>query len=311
MAVATAPGAALKKRAHMTKRERRNQIMGMLFISPWLIGFVTLAVIPLIMSFYYGLTRYDLIGEARFIGLGNYERLFTTDPDFKIVIYNTFYYVILGVPIGMLVAFLIANLLNADIKGRAFFRSIIYIPAIVPAISTAMVWLFLLNTQFGAVNGLLKALEWPTIPFLSNTTLSKPTLIMIFIWTQGAAVVIYLAALQDVPRSLYEAATVDGANFWQKFRNVTVPLCTPVILFNTVLGFIGAFQEFTLPWLLTRGGPAKSTELYVMNLYRNAFVQLSMGKASAMAWILLVIIVIFTGILFMSSGRWVYYGGEK
>lgn len=310
MAVATAPAKGLQ-RQRMTKRERQNQIMGLLFISPWLIGFITLAFIPLIMSFYYGLTRYDLIGEPRFIGLGNYERLFMTDPDFWTVIYNTFYYALLGVPIGTFVAFLIANLLNTDIKGRATFRSIIYIPSIVPAVCTAMVWLFLLNTQFGAINGVLKAFEWPTIPFLSSTSLSKPTLVMIYIWAQGAAVVIYLAALQDVPRSLYEAATVDGANAWSKFWNVTVPLCTPVILFNTVLGFIGAFQEFTLPWLLTGGGPAKSTELYVMNLYRNAFVQLSMGKASAMAWILLVIIVAFTGVLFSTSGRWVYYGGEK
>jgi len=310
MAVAAAPATRLQKQ-RMTKRERHNQILGLLFISPWLIGFLMLALVPLIMSFYYGLTRYDLIGEARFIGLGNYERLLTTDPDFWTVIYNTFYYVLLGVPVGTFVAFLISNLLNMDIKGRAMFRSIIYIPSIVPAVCTAMVWLFLLNTQFGAINGVLKSFEWPTIPFLSSTSLSKPTLVMIYIWAQGSAVVIYLAALQDVPRSLYEAATVDGANAWHKFWNVTVPLCTPVILFNTVLGFIGAFQEFTLPWLLTAGGPAKSTELYVMNLYRNAFVQLSMGKASAMAWILLVIIVAFTGILFSTSGRWVYYGGEK
>ncbi len=310
MAVATAPATGLQ-RQRMSKRERRNQFMGLLFISPWLIGFITLAFVPLIMSFYYSLTRYDLIGEPKFIGLGNYERLFTTDPDFGTVIYNTFFYVLLGVPIGTFVAFLISNLLNTDIKGRAAFRSIIYIPSIVPAVCTAMVWLFLLNTQFGAINGVLKSLEWPTIPFLSSTSLSKPTLVMIYIWAQGSAVVIYLAALQDVPRSLYEAATVDGANAWHKFWNVTVPLCTPVILFNTVLGFIGAFQEFTLPWLLTGGGPAKSTELYVMSLYRNAFVQLSMGKASAMAWILLVIIVLFTGILFSTSRRWVYYGGEK
>ena len=310
MAVATAPLKGVQ-RQRMTRQERRNQLLGLLFISPWLLGFLILALIPLIMSFYYGLTRYDLISEPRFIGFDNYRRLFTSDPDFWTVIYNTFYYVLLGVPIGAFVAFLIANLLNTDIKGRAIFRSIIYIPAIVPAVCTAMVWLFLLNTQFGAINGVLKAFEWPTVPFLSSTSLSKPTLVLIYIWAQGSAVVIYLAALQDVPRSLYEAATVDGANAWNKFWNVTIPLCTPVILFNTVLGFIGAFQEFTLPWLLTGGGPAKSTELYVMSLYRNAFVQLSMGKASAMAWILLVIIVIFTAILFSTSGRWVYYGGEK
>lgn len=310
MAVATAPLKGVQ-RQRMTRQERRNQLLGLLFISPWLLGFLILALIPLIMSFYYGLTRYDLISEPRFIGFDNYRRLFTSDPDFWTVIYNTFYYVLLGVPIGAFVAFLIANLLNTDIKGRAIFRSIIYIPAIVPAVCTAMVWLFLLNTQFGAINGVLKAFEWPTVPFLSSTSLSKPTLVLIYIWAQGSAVVIYLAALQDVPRSLYEAATVDGANAWNKFWNVTIPLCTPVILFNTVLGFIGAFQEFTLPWLLTGGGPAKSTELYVMSLYRNAFVQLSMGKASAMAWILLVIIVVFTAILFSTSGRWVYYGGEK
>lgn len=310
MAVATAP-VSRPQRQGMSKQERRNQMLGFLFISPWLIGFLCLALTPLIMSFYYSLTRYDLIGDPRFIGLDNYTRLFTSDPDFWTVVWNTFYYVLLGVPIGATVAFLIANLLNTDIRGRALFRSIIYIPAIVPAVCTAMVWVFLLNTQYGAINGLLKSFEWPTIPFLSSPSLSKPTLVMIYIWAQGAAVVTYLAALQDVPRSLYEAATVDGANAWHKFWNVTVPLCTPVILFNTIIGFISAFQEFTLPWLLTGGGPMKSTELYVMSLYRNAFIQLSMGKASAMAWILLVIILVFTVILFSTSARWVYYGGEK
>lgn len=310
MAVATASGNQ-RQTSGMTRRERRNQLLGLLFISPWLIGFIFLAVIPLAMSLYYSFTRYDLIGEPRFIGAENYVRLFTNDPDFWTVIWNTFYYVLLGVPLGAAVAFFIANLLNTDVQGRAVFRSIIYIPAIVPAVCTAMVWLFLLNTQYGAVNGILKTFEMPTIPFLSSPDLSKPTLVMIYVWAQGAAVVIYLAALQDVPRSLYEAATVDGANAWHKFWNVTVPLCTPVILFNTIIGLITAFQEFTLPWLLTQGGPMKSTELYVMSLYRNAFIQLSMGKASAMAWILLVIILVFTMILFSTSARWVYYGGEK
>lgn len=310
MAVATASGNQRQTRG-MTRRERRNQLLGLLFISPWLIGFIFLAIIPLAMSLYYSFTRYDLIGEPRFIGAENYVRLFTNDPDFWTVIWNTFYYVLLGVPLGAAVAFFIANLLNTDVQGRAVFRSIIYIPAIVPAVCTAMVWLFLLNTQYGAVNGILKTFEMPTIPFLSSPDLSKPTLVMIYVWAQGAAVVIYLAALQDVPRSLYEAATVDGANAWHKFWNVTVPLCTPVILFNTIIGLITAFQEFTLPWLLTQGGPMKSTELYVMSLYRNAFIQLSMGKASAMAWILLVIILVFTMILFSTSARWVYYGGEK
>jgi multiple sugar transport system permease protein len=305
MAVATMP------RRGMSKQEKRNQMLGLLFISPWLIGFILFAVFPLLASIYYSLTNYDFIREPNFIGLTNYTRLFTTDPDFWTVIYNTVYYVGFGVPIGMSVAFLVANLLNSDVRGRTFFRSIIYIPSIVPAICTAMVWLFILNVQYGVVNGILKYFELPTIPFLSNPSLAKPSLIMIYVWAQGGAVVIYLAALQDVPRTLYEAATVDGANAWQRFWNVTVPMCTPVILFNFIMGIISAFQDFTLPFVLTGGGPMKSTEFYVVNLYRNAFVQFSLGKASAMAWILFMIILVLSVILFRTSARWVYYGGDK
>jgi multiple sugar transport system permease protein len=296
---------------NMSKTERRNQILGLLFVSPWLIGFLLFALFPLVASFYYSMTNYDFIREPRFIGLANYERLFTIDPDFWIVMYNTLYYVGIGVPLGVAVAFLIANLLNSDIKGRTLFRSVIYIPSIVPAVCTAMVWLFLLNVQYGVINGFLKTFGMATIPFLSSPELAKPSLIMIYVWAQGTAVVIFLAALQDVPRSLYDAALVDGANLWQRFWNVTVPMCTPVILFNFIMGIITAFQDFTLPFVLTGGGPMKSTEFYVVNLYRNAFVQLSIGKASAMAWILFLIILFFSVVLFRTSARWVYYGGEK
>lgn len=295
----------------MTKTEKRNQLMGLLFISPWLIGFLLFALFPLIASLYYSMTNYDFIRDPQFIGLANYVRLFTTDPDFWTVMYNTVYYVGFGVPLGIAVAFLIANLLNSEIRGRTFFRSVIYIPSIVPAVCTAMVWLFILNVQYGAINGILKTIGWQTIPFLSSPELAKPSLIMIYVWAQGTAVVIFLAALQDVPRSLYDAALVDGANAWARFWNVTVPMCTPVILFNFIMGIIAAFQDFTLPFVLTGGGPMKSTEFYVVNLYRNAFVQFSIGKASAMAWILFLIILLFSVILFRTSARWVYYGGEK
>lgn len=305
MAVATA------SRRGMTKTEKRNQVMGLIFISPWLIGFLLFALFPLLASLYYSMTNYDFIRDPQFIGLTNYVRLFTIDPDFWTVMYNTVYYVGFGVPIGIVVAFLIANLLNSEIKGRTLFRSVIYIPSIVPAVCTAMVWLFILNVQYGAINGILKTMGWPTIPFLSNPELAKPTLIMIYVWAQGTAVVIFLAALQDVPRSLYDAALVDGANAWNRFWNVTVPMCTPVILFNFIMGIIIAFQDFTLPFVLTGGGPMKSTEFYVVSLYRSAFVQFSIGKASAMAWILFLIILILSVLLFRSSARWVYYGGEK
>ncbi len=295
----------------MTKTEKRNQITGLAFISPWLIGFVLFALFPLVASLYYSMTNYDFIRDPQFIGMTNYVRLFTVDPDFWTVMYNTLYYVGIGVPLGIMVAFLIANLLNSNIRGRTLFRSVIYIPSIVPAVCTAMVWLFILNVQYGAINGILKTMGLATIPFLSSPDLAKPSLIMIYVWAQGTAVVIFLAALQDVPRSLYDAALVDGANTWQRFWNVTVPLCTPVILFNFIMGIITAFQDFTLPFVLTGGGPMKSTEFYVVNLYRNAFVQFSIGKASAMAWILFLIILFFSVILFRTSARWVYYGGEK
>lgn len=305
MAVATA------RHRGMTKGERRNQVLGLLFISPWLIGFFLFSLFPLIASIYYSMTNFDFIREPQFVGFTNYVRLFTADPDFWTVVYNTVYYVGFGVPLGVATAFLLANLLNSDVKGRTVFRSIIYVPAIVPAVCTAVVWLFIFNVQYGVINGILKSFELPTIPFLSNPSLAKPSLIVIYIWAQGAAVVIFLAALQDVPRSLYEAATVDGASAWHKFWYVTLPLCTPVILFNFIMGIIVAFQDFTLPFVLTGGGPMKSTEFYVVNLYRNAFVQFSLGKASAMAWILFMIILMFSVIMFRTSARWVYYGGEK
>ncbi|GIV77920.1 sugar ABC transporter permease [Litorilinea aerophila] len=303
--------AVLGRPRGMTKNEWRNQVLGMLFVSPWLIGFLLFSFFPLIASVYYSLTNYDFIREPQFIGLKNYVRLFTVDPDFWTVMYNTVYYVGIGVPLGVATAFIIANLLNSDVWGRTVFRSIIYVPSIVPAVCTAVVWLFIFNVQYGVINGVLKYFELPTIPFLSNPSLAKPSLILIYIWAQGAAVVIFLAALQDVPKTLYEAATVDGASTWDKFWHVTVPLCTPVILFNFIMGIISAFQDFTLPFVLTGGGPMKSTEFYVVNLYRNAFVQFSLGKASAMAWILFLIILVFSLLLFRSSARWVYYGGEK
>lgn len=295
----------------LSREERRNMLTGLAFISPWLIGLLVFTIYPLISSFYYSLTRYDLIQAPTFIGLDNYVFMIIKDARFWTVITNTIFYVAFSVPLSISTAFLIANLLNTKIYGRSFFRGIIYIPSIVPAVCTAMVWLLLLNMQYGAVNGILSSLNIQAIPFLSNPDLSKPTLVMIAAWASGGSVVVFLASLQDVPRSLYEAATVDGANAWQKFFNVTVPMCSPVILFNLIIGFIGAFQEFTLPWLLTGGGPAASTELYSLHLYRNAFQNLRMGYASSLAWVLFVVIVVFTVVLFRTSGRWVYYGGEK
>ncbi len=299
--------AAVRKRGRMTRTERRRVFTGLLFVSPWVMGFLAWTIYPVVSSLYYSFTRYDVLRPPVFIGLGNYVELFTTDPHFRVVIPNTLYYVGIGTPLALATAFLLATLLNTRIAGRPFFRTVFYFPSIVPATVIAVVWGYLLNTQYGPINAVLKAAGLRTIPFLSSPALAKPALILIGMWASGYSMVLYLATLQNVPREFYEAATVDGANAWQRFWNVTIPMCTPVILYTLVTGLIWGFQDFTLPWLITNGGPSGSTEFYALHLFRNAFRLLRMGKASAMAWILFLIIVAFTFILFRSSSRLVYY----
>ncbi len=305
MAVATA------KKWRLSKRETQNLITGLLFVSPWLLGFLLWTLYPLISSAYYSFTRYDLVRPPIWIGLDNFREIFTDDPRFWTVVYNTFYYVGISVPLGVVVAFLMASLLNTKLVLRSTFRAIFYIPSIVPAVCSAMVWLFIYNNQYGVINNLLRAAGQPIIPFLSSVEWAKPSLIVISLWAQGTAVVIFLAALQDVPRSLYEAATVDGANALHRFWHITIPMCSPIILYNLVMSLIGAFQTFLMPYLLTNGGPMASTEFYAMNLYRQAFEFFRMGKACALAWIMAIVVAILTAILFRTSGRWVFYGGGE
>jgi len=302
---------ALTRVHQMTRKDRRELLLGLLFASPWLIGFIGFTLYPIASSFYYSFTRYDLLRDPVFLGMDNYVNLLTDDDDFRIVAYNTLWWVVISTPLGVLSAFLMALLLNTHMVARSFFRAVFFFPSIVPAVVTAFVWQFLLNVQYGAVNATLQYLGLPIVPFLSNPDIVKPTLVMVHMWAQGAAMVIFLATLQDVPRSLYEAATMDGAGALRRLWNVTIPMVSPVILFNMVMSFIAGFQYFTLPWLLTQGGPNQATEFYSLFLFRNAFVYLRMGKASALAWLLFVVIIIFTTILFRVSGRWVYYAGTR
>ena len=304
MTVATA-----KRRRRMSKGETRSLVTGLLFVSPWLLGFLLWTLYPLVSSAYYSFTRYDMIKPPIWIGLGNFKEIFTDDPRFWTVVYNTIFYVGLSVPLGVAVAFLLASLLNTKIVARSAFRAIFYIPAIVPAVCTAMVWLFIYNNQYGVINNILRGMGQPIIPFLSSVEWAKPSLIVIALWATGTAMVIFLAALQDVPRTLYEAATVDGANSWHKFRHITLPMCSPIILYSLVIGIIGGFSVFLMPYLLTNGGPMASTEFYAMNLYRQAFEYFRMGKASALAWIMAITVALMTALLFKTSGSWVFYGG--
>lgn len=296
----------------MSRIERRQLFFGLLFASPWLLGFLLWTVYPMISSLFYSFTRYDLLRPPVYIGLQNYKEIFFSDPRIGNVVKNTLFYVFLSVPLSTLTALLVAMLLNNKIQGRPFFRALFFFPSIIPITVIAMMWAFLLNPQFGAINAFLKSVSLPIIPFLSKPELAKPTLIMINMWASGYAMVLYLASLQDVPRELYEAAIVDGASPLAKFWYITIPLISPVVLFNLVTGFIGAFQDFSLPWLMTGGGPNEATEFYALHLFRNAFRFLRMGKASAMAWLMFIVIIAFTALLFKTSARWVYYGsGDK
>jgi multiple sugar transport system permease protein len=295
----------------LSRTETRQLVTGLLFVSPWLIGFLAFTLYPVLAALYYSMTRYDLLRSPVFIGLANYIEIFTRDPVFPTVAYNTLYWVFFSVPLGVLAAYLMASLLNTKIRGRSFFRAVFFFPSIIPAVVVAMVWQFLLNAQFGAINATLQGIGLPTIPFISNPTLAKPSLILVHMWAQGSAIIIFLAALQDVPRTLYEAAIVDGANAWQRFWNVTVPMTTPAILFVLITGFIYGFQNFTVPWLITRGGPNNATEFISVFLYRNAFVHLRMGKASALAWILFIAVVALSIVLFKTSRHWVHYASEE
>lgn len=295
----------------LTRTDRHDMLMGLLFASPWIIGFVGFTLFPILSSFYYSFTRYDLLRPPVFLGLDNYTNILTNDEDFRTVAYNTLWWVIFSTPLGILSAFLMALLLNTNIIARSFFRAVFFFPSIVPVVVTAFVWQFLLNVQYGAVNSTLQFLGLPIVPFLSNPDVVKPTLVLIHMWAQGAAMVIFLATLQDVPRTLYEAATMDGASALRRLWHITIPMVSPVILFNMVMSFISGFQYFTLPWLLTSGGPNQASEFYSLFLYRNAFVYLRMGKANALAWLLFALIIVFTTLLFRISGRFVFYAGSS
>jgi len=296
---------------NLSRQEARRTVQGFLFVSPWIIGFLLFTVYPTLASFYYSLTHYDVLRPPRFVGLENYRELFLADDMFRTALYNTLWFVVIAVPAAFVTSFLLAVLLNQNIRGRSLFRTIFFLPSITPAVAGVMVWLWIYNTQYGLINGLLIALGKPVIPWLSSPSLAKPSLVIIQCWLQGTAIVIFLAALQDVPRALYDAALVDGANALQRFWHVTIPMCTPVMLFVLLTGLINAFQIFTWPWLLTEGGPHNATEFFSIYLYRAAFKFFKMGYASTLGWVLFLIIVAFTILILRTSARWVYYRGEE
>jgi multiple sugar transport system permease protein len=297
----------MSKTSPVTRRNLRN---GLLFISPWLIGFTLFVAYPLFASFYYSLTTYNIMKSPNWVGLSNYRDLLFNDDLFRTALYNTLYYVALFLPVGTLFSLSMAILLNQRIRGMALFRTVYYIPSIVPAVASSIVWLMLLNPQFGILNALIRMMGLPVPGWLGDPAWAKPAFVIMSVWGLGGTIIIYLAALQDIPEHLVEAAILDGANAWQRLLAIVLPIISPVMLFNVIIGLISGFQFFTAAYIMTEGGPNNSTLFYALYLYRNAFQYIKMGYASALAWLLFLIILVCTLIVMRSSARLVYYGGD-
>lgn len=254
--------------------------------------------------------KYDLFSPPKFIGLGNYTEL-ARDPLFWQSLKVTMIYSLVSVPIGLSLGLAVALLMNQKIRGIAVFRTIYYLPAVVSGVAVALLWIWIFDPSYGLGNVVLRAFGIPPVGWLSDPKTSLLSLILMSFWGVGGGMVIYLAGLQSVPQHLYEAASLDGANVLAKFRHVTIPMLTPVIFYNLIMGIIGSFQVFTQAFVMTNGGPVNSTLFYVLYLFRQAFNYYHMGYASAMAWVLFVVILVLTMLVFKSSAAWVYYEGER
>jgi len=280
---------------------------GLLFISPWLVGFCVFTLFPFAASFYYSFCWYDGLKPPQWIGLENYHRLLFEEPLFWKSVWNTLYYAFFAVPLGIVFGVGIALLLNMNVRGIAIYRTIFFLPSIVPAVASSVLWMWLLNPQFGVINTLLRLIGISGPGWIASPGWSKPSLVLMALWGVGGTMVIYLAGLQDIPQSLYEAAELDGANAWRRTVHITLPVLTPVIFFNVVMGLIGAFQYFTQAFVMTHGGPVDSTLFYNLYLFNEAFAYLDFGYASALAWVLFLLVSVLTLILFKTQGRWVHY----
>lgn len=295
----------------MTRREWRENIEGYIAISPWIIGYVVFVAGPLLASLYLSLTEWSILRPPEWIGFENYAELLTEDPLFWQSLKVIGLYTLFQVPLSIIVGLSMAILLNQNILGLSVWRTIYYFPSVVTGVAVAMLWIWVLHPEFGILNIGLSFLGIEGPNWLFSQTWALPSLVLISLWNVGSGLIIYLSGLQGVPTTLYDAASIDGAGSWARLRHVTLPMITPIIFYQVVVGMIGALQVFTEPFVMTEGGPANATLFYVLYLYRNAFEYFKMGKASAMAWILALIIIALTVILFKSSNRWVYYEFEE
>ncbi|WP_414693778.1 carbohydrate ABC transporter permease [Paenibacillus sp.] len=302
--------AQLSRKTRLSGIARMERKWGILFALPAMLGFIIFVAGPMIASLIFSMTDWSIGSDMKFTGLENYRTMTAEDPLFSKSLFVTLYYTIGSVPLGIMAAFLIAMLLNQKVKGLAIFRTVYYLPVLVPSIANSMLWLWLFNPDFGLFNSMLRSVGLPGSQWIYSETAAIPSLILMSTWGVGNAAVIFLAGLQGVPGHLYEAVEVDGGGALRKFWHVTLPSMTPTIFFNVIMGMIGTLQVFDQAYVMTNGGPNNATLFYIFYLYRKAFSEAQMGYAAALAWVLFLIIMALTALVFRSSRFWVYYEGE-
>jgi multiple sugar transport system permease protein len=289
---------------------KSDRFWGYVFLSPWIFGFLALTLGPMVASLVFSFTKYDIINTPVFVGWDNYLQIFTQDPKFWNALAVTFLFSFVAVPLTLALGFLLAYFLNLKIPGARAFRTIYYMPSVLSGVVIAILFRGLFDEKYGILNGALALVGIRGPDWLTNPQFALAALVIIALWGVGGGIIIYLAGLQGIPTSLYEAADLDGAGRRSQFFRITLPMMSPVIFFNLVMGIISAFQYFTEAWVLTRGGPAEATQFYNIYLYKTAFSYMNMGYASALAWVLFFLILILTLLVFRSSAMWVYYEGE-
>ena len=305
---------ALLSWRQMSTARRKEAIQGYVFILPWILGFLFFTLGPLLASLYYSLNQYTLLRPPVWIGLQNYETALFKDTIFWKSVERTVLWTVWTVPLGIIGSFFAAMLLNRGVRGTTFWRICFFLPSLTPQVAASLLWIWILQPEVGIVNNVIRMLFGVRGPgWMADPQWALPSLIMIALWTGIGSnrMLIFLAGLQGVPRELYDAAVVDGANWWHKTRHVTIPMISPTIFFNLILGIIGSFQVFGMAFVTTGGGPAYATYFYALHLYQTAFRSFDMGYGSALAWILFLWVLFLTAVQSKLSGRWVYYAGES
>ncbi len=301
----------VKRRRRINKQAFREGLAGYLFAAPWIVGFLVFVLGPVLFSLYLSFTKYDIIQEPAWVGIRNYANIFTSDGLFWKSLYNTLYYTLFSVPLAVTGSLILAILLNNKLRGISIYRAAFYIPSVTTGVALALLWMWVFDPGAGIINNLLSHVGIKGPMWFRDEFWAKPFMILIGLWAIGGTrCVVFLAGLQGLPQDLYEAAAIDGANWWAKLRHVTIPLLSPVILFNIIISMLYSFRVFTNAKVITEGGPLNATLFYVLYLYQVAFRWLKMGYASALAWIYFVVVLVFTIIQLRLSKRWVHYQGS-